>query len=398
MMGGKKKFSKAELSTMWKVNQNYFRQHLKALPTAYGFNFDTSRMTILYFSLSALDTMGAVDEVLKKLRLTRQNYIDWIYAQQVLPDQKTTNMDRCGFRGSPHMGVPFDPEYSRVSDHTEYPMDEGHIAQTYVSLCCLLILGDDLSKVNKKGIIGALRGLQKKDGRFSPTLRGSESDMRFLFCACAISAILNDWSGFDLDLAVEYIKNSQSWDGGIALFPGSEGHGGSTFCAISSLTLMNRLNELPDLAGLVKWCIRNQGNGFKGRTNKPEDTCYSFWLGATLTMLGAYDWTNREGNRQFNYRCWHRRGGFSKLPSPDMFADILHAHYGVNGLSLIGEPGLKPLNVSLGLTQEAVSRLKHSLPSSWPLAIGNISKPQLKSHSSPSSLNLLQRLIDSIKK
>merc|ERR1712130_15944 len=228
-------------------------------------------------------------------------------------------------------------------------------------------------------------------GRFRRTFRGSEPDMRFLFCACAISAMLNDWSGFDIDSAVQYVRNCQSWDGGIALIPGAEGHGGSTFCAIASLTLMNRLNEIPDMACLLKWLMFNQGKGFKGRVNKPEDTCYSFWLGASLKMLGAYDWTNVEGNRQFNYSCWGPRGGFSKTPGPDMYSDILHAHYGVCGLSLMEEEGLKPLHVSLGLTQDAVSRLKHSLPASFPFVMRNFPKKhQLR------SLNLAQQLIDSV--
>ena len=37
---------------------------------------------------------------------------------------------------------------------------------TYTALCCLLILGDDLSKVNKKAVINGLRSLQLDDGRY----------------------------------------------------------------------------------------------------------------------------------------------------------------------------------------------------------------------------------------
>jgi prenyltransferase beta subunit len=36
-----------------------------------------------------------------------------------------------------------------------------------------------------------------------------EADMRFLYCACAISAILGDWSGINVDLAVDYVKKCQ---------------------------------------------------------------------------------------------------------------------------------------------------------------------------------------------
>ena len=34
---------------------------------------------------------------------------------------------------------------------------------------------------------------------------GGEKDARFLFCACAISAILNDWSGVDVDHAAAFL-------------------------------------------------------------------------------------------------------------------------------------------------------------------------------------------------
>ena len=72
--------------------------------------------------------------------------------------------------------------------------------------------------------------------------------------------MLDDWSGFDLDRATKYIVDSQRYDGGIAMGPGQEGHGGSTFVAVASLFLMKRLSQLRDRKGLLRWCIRNQGS------------------------------------------------------------------------------------------------------------------------------------------
>lgn len=43
--------------------------------------------------------------------------------------------------------------------------DSCHIAMTYTALATLLILGDDLSRVNRGAIIETLRRLQQKDGR-----------------------------------------------------------------------------------------------------------------------------------------------------------------------------------------------------------------------------------------
>ena len=44
---------------------------------------------------------------------------------------------------------------------------------------------------------------------FQPTADGSENDMRFIYCACCISYILNDWSGVDIPRVVQYIKKSR---------------------------------------------------------------------------------------------------------------------------------------------------------------------------------------------
>ena len=63
--------------------------------------------------------------------------------------------------------------------------------------------------------------------------------------------------------------------------------GGSTFCAVASLFLMGRLHDAfaaDKLEGLKRWCLLRQQTGFNGRPNKPVDTCYSFWVGATLEV------------------------------------------------------------------------------------------------------------------
>jgi len=37
---------------------------------------------------------------------------------------------------------------------------------TYTALICLIILGDDLSRVNKKAIVESISKLQQEDGRY----------------------------------------------------------------------------------------------------------------------------------------------------------------------------------------------------------------------------------------
>lgn len=63
--------------------------------------------------------------------------------------------------------------------------------------------------------------------------------------------------------------------------------GGSTFCALASLVLMNQLDSslvADELEQIKRWCLFRQKSGFQGRPNKPVDTCYSFWVGASLEV------------------------------------------------------------------------------------------------------------------
>lgn len=43
----------------------------------------------------------------------------------------------------------------------------------------------------------------------APTFGSLERDVRFVYCACAISYILNDWSGINIENTVEHIKQLQ---------------------------------------------------------------------------------------------------------------------------------------------------------------------------------------------
>lgn len=49
--------------------------------------------------------------------------------------------------------------------------------------------------------------------------------MRFLYCACCISFLLDDWTGLDKELAKGFILSAQSYDGGFGQYPGQESHG-----------------------------------------------------------------------------------------------------------------------------------------------------------------------------
>lgn len=190
---------------------HYFAASLQGLSGPYA-KLDTNRMTLVHFATNALDLLGVWDndELLETLNLSKKKIIDWIYSLQ--RTSKDVPPAQVGFQGGTFLGP---TTSTTVSD--EY--NQGHIAMTYTALCTLTALGDDLSRVDKAGIVNGLESLQRKDGSFQCVHVTSEHDMRFLYCACAISYMLQDWSGVDIDRALSYIESCRSFDGAIALIP-----------------------------------------------------------------------------------------------------------------------------------------------------------------------------------
>eukprot|EP00931_Biecheleriopsis_adriatica_P088609 TRINITY_DN62898_c0_g1_i1.p1 TRINITY_DN62898_c0_g1~~TRINITY_DN62898_c0_g1_i1.p1 ORF type:complete len:407 (+),score=88.19 TRINITY_DN62898_c0_g1_i1:39-1259(+) len=312
----------------------YFKKHMRQLPQPYA-SMDTNRLTLVYFCVSGLDLLGKLDEV------DRQGTIEFIYSYQ------STIPDHGGFYGYPK--VAFDTiELDKCNN-------QPHIANTYCALVMLLILGDDLSRVNREAIAHALRKWQLPDGSFccvhGLSSLDSESDIRFVYCAASICYILDLWHAVDVQAMVRFILSSQSFDGAFGMGPLTESHGGCTYCALAALSMLGRLPELPSKELLVGWCMRRQISGFQGRIEKDADTCYSFWVGGSLQLLGAASFLDRQACVEFLKQCESGRfGGFLKFPQVQ-HPDLLHSYFSVCGLCLCGL--LEPLNATLGMSERA---------------------------------------------
>jgi len=102
-----------------------------------------------------------------------------------------------------------------------------------------------------------------------------------------------------------------------------------------------------------------QGEGFHGRINKPDDSCYAFWVGATLKMLNAYYLVDEEVMRSFLMRTQDETvGGFSKYE--DSTSDVLHTYFSLAALSIFDEPLVAPLFVPLNISRRAYEHLRSS--------------------------------------
>lgn len=265
---------------------------------------DNSKMMLLYFVISGLDILDG----LKNVKIPTQTIIDWIYSQQCFTNEYG------GFKGGPFLGFPFHKSELLLEISSNNYLDQGHLVLTYSALLSLKILGDDFSRVRKEKLLGYLKKCQKEDGSFQATIDSLEADLRFLYSAAVISFLLGDFSAINIEKALKFIFNCQNNDGAFGLRPFEESHSGATYCALASLVLFKKIDEIPNKTKLIEFLVNRQVpwepsrekgciGGFQGRINKYPDSCYSFWNGASLKILGFESFINKESVKPYILNC-----------------------------------------------------------------------------------------------
>lgn len=305
----------------------YFSHSLRTLPKQYS-SADTNRLSLVHFCVQSLDILNCLpldstDALIcgtagEDVYVNREEIVDWIYGLgTVLPIMTVDNNNNntcCvggggGFKGSNYLG-PISNDKDRNDNHNaaaRHPYDHSHIAMTYVALCTLQALGDDLSRIDKHAILSTLQGLQKPNGSFvalSPTSTSTDKgdveaeddcDLRFMYAAIAVWYILTNhdqlnlenkqdnnnkqdyYDYINIETATQYILSCKSYEGALGLTPGREGHGGSTFCGIASLYLLGVLDDVmsrEELRGwkddLIYWCVMRQKSLMKKVVNDDD--------------------------------------------------------------------------------------------------------------------------------
>ncbi|ORZ37237.1 terpenoid cyclases/protein prenyltransferase alpha-alpha toroid [Catenaria anguillulae PL171] len=273
---------------------------------------------MLQFVLTALDLIGALDQEIPRGE-KREALVEWIYGLQ---HSMTFQPSAGGFL--PGKGL-----------------IDSDLASTYSALVCLVTLGDNLERVCRDQCKQWMDSLQNPDGGFRQLARlpaTSSSDLRFVYSAVAVHHIL------DLPIATHqrerifrYILRMQTYEGGFGLHPYSEAHGGYTYCAIAALHLLSALDE--ELApaareSVLRWALFQQELGFSGRIGKPNDTCYSFWIGAAIKsqLLNGFEFVNMDLNQTYLTAMQSPYGGFGK--QADAFPDVMHTYMSLAAMTL----------------------------------------------------------------
>ncbi|OHE93266.1 prenyltransferase and squalene oxidase [Colletotrichum orchidophilum] len=273
--------------------------------------------------------------------------------------------------------------------------------------------------VDRVATLRWLKRLQRTDGSFGELVLddgriAGGRDMRLCFLAAMIRWALRgdtkeghvDWvEDIDVDGLVRHIRQGQTYDGGLAESShDNESHAGYAYCAVSALALLDRPPDqsatlhtsqtlkqgVPDISLLVKFLAYRQFEyldkeddsddtdhanfalpeslseltldprlrcvGFNGRCNKVADTCYCWWVGGTLQMLGHVDLIDVEPSRRFIIRkAQHLIGGFSKYPGGP--PDIYHGFLGLAALAIMGDSDLRPFDASICATDATVRNI-----------------------------------------
>lgn len=291
---------------------------------------DSSRLALVFYCLGSLDLLGVLES--KSTDADRESWKEWIWQQHA------SGKYGAGFRPSPFMTG----AGSQSAEYSEY--DTPHLIMTYTALLSLSILRDDFARLHRQGLLTFLRSCQREDGSFCSYPNSTESDLRSVYCAFAISSMLDDWSGIDVPRALSFISKCRTYEGGYGQEPYAEAQGGTTYCALAAIHLALSAPHPTSLSlsGLtqaqrrqtIRWLVHNQESlgGFRGRTEKDPDACYCFWCGASLQILDVKGLVDTGPLASFLAKCQFKFGGIAKAPGEH--SDPFHTYLSLAALGI----------------------------------------------------------------
>ncbi|KAI0035333.1 terpenoid cyclases/Protein prenyltransferase [Vararia minispora EC-137] len=199
-----------------------------------------------------------------------------------------------------------------------------HLLPTYASICSLAIVGrpgpgGGWDQIDREKLYKLFMSLKQPDGSFIVSEHG-EVDVRGIYCLLVSAYLVDILTPELIEDTAAFIASCQTYEGGFASASHpyyaaqedkntplqcissprpnlGEAHGGYTYCALAAWVLLKPF--LPeegapsiDVKRLLRWAVNMQGSetevgGFRGRTNKLIDGCYSWWGGGEFALLEA---------------------------------------------------------------------------------------------------------------
>ncbi|QEU62730.1 Cdc43 [Kluyveromyces lactis] len=327
----------------------FCQRHLQILPS-HRQDIDPNRLAIAFYSLTGIELLG------KPVHEDFQYSLDWIRS--------------CYIELADYSGFAI-PSFRHAKQLTSI-----NLSNTLFGLICLMLLGDHEffdEKLNRATLGKFVSSCQLPDGSFTSFLDNAgypskfdSHDLRFCYIAVSILYLIgcrseSDFSRYiNVSKLLQYIMSRQCTMGGFGDW--NEPHGGYTSCALSALSLLNQLQNIPDSfrQDTLHWLVNRQvsaigvfaeqdlnddydpddSGGFNGRENKLADTCYAFWCLNSLRIIEPQRWSqlidvplirdyllNQTQNKMV--------GGFAKNDQDD--PDIYHSMMGISALKLMDD-------------------------------------------------------------
>jgi len=251
-----------------------------------------------------------------------------------------------------------------------------HLLYT-LSAIQVLALFDAFDRVDKEKIANFVASLQQPDGSFAGDKWG-EIDTRFSYIGLSSLSLLGYLDKIDVKKATDFILRCKNFDGAFGCIPDAESHAGQAFCCVAALAIGGRLDQIDrDLLGW--WLCERQvpAGGLNGRPEKLPDVCYSWWVLSCLSILHCLHWINQEKLKSWILQCQDTESG-GIADKPGDLVDLFHTFFGVAGLSLLGYPGLMPIDPVYALPVSTLNRL--GLPRPWAHATETEKAETTKTH------------------
>lgn len=225
---------------------------------------------------------------------------------------------------------------------------DAHITHTLSGIQLLVLVGKTdrlLETLNRDRLVSFIAKLQQLDGSVAGDMFG-EVDTRFVLCAFLALKLLNRLDAIDVEKSLRWLSSCKNFDAGYGAVPGAESHAAQIWTVVASFALVDRCGVVRNgsdasflsHANSLGWWLAERQNrsdgGLNGRPEKSSDVCYSWWVLASLEILGKTDWISREALESFIESCQDAESG-GIADAPGNYPDVWHTFFGIAGLSLL---------------------------------------------------------------
>jgi len=163
----------------------------------------------------------------------------------------------------------------------------------------------------------------------------SDCDGRNLFCIFSITSLFGILTRDLENLCIKQSRHLSITSEGFSTKNFSGAHGALTYCWLGSLSFLDIKDKKIKISfNIKKWLITRQNFfvfGFSGKISKLPDSCYNFWVGASLVMMNV----NLNEKLENSFMFCNDRISESFSDRSGKITDFYHICYSVCGFAIL---------------------------------------------------------------